>query len=110
VQVDIDTLQKFADTLNERIDQTTLMLDHASATDQRLPLGTFVSAVLTSGRHADAKAAYTEQVRRLHEAMVKAREATEQILANYRTADEQNHANAKVIHKEMAVVQPGTEA
>src|SRR5438105_3629615 len=80
VRVDIDTLQKFADTLNERIDQTSLMLQHAGATDGSLPLGAFAGARATAGRHADAKSAYTEQVRALHDAMVKARTATLRIL------------------------------
>lgn len=94
--VDVLSLEDFHQRLAGRLTEAEAVLRKLNTEMQCRPpaLGSFADATDNARRYATVHASYVEQVERLRRAVVAARTATSTILANYRTTEARNAANA----------------
>ncbi|MGS2615542.1 hypothetical protein ACVCAH_13620 [Micromonospora sp. LZ34] len=94
--VDLMSLEDFHQRLAGRLTQAETVLKKLNTEMQCQPpaLGTFTDATSNARKYSDIHLSYVEQVGRLRRAVEAAQSATATILANYRTAEARNAANA----------------
>lgn len=94
--VDLMSLEDFHQRLAGRLTQAETVLKKLNTEMQCRPpaLGTFTDATSNARKYSDIHLSYVEQVGRLRRAVEAAQSATATILANYRTAEARNAANA----------------
>jgi hypothetical protein len=97
--VDVLTLEQFNKTLDARLTEARSLLTKLN-TDLggKVPaLGLFADGKTTSQHYTDLRRTSVQRVERLIDAIVAVQTATGTIIANYRTTEERNHANASEI-------------
>ena len=94
--VDVLSLEDFHRRLAGRLAEAESVLKKLNTEMQCRPpaLGTFAHATENARRYTESHASYAEQAERLRKAIVAAQEATSTIMANYRTTEARNAANA----------------
>ncbi|MCM0676769.1 hypothetical protein NCC78_19065 [Micromonospora phytophila] len=94
--VDLMSLEDFHKRLADRLTEAEKALRKLDTEMQSRPpaLGSFADATSNARHYSDIHRSYVEQVERLRTAVRAAQRATGTILANYRTAEERNAANA----------------
>jgi ABC-type transporter Mla subunit MlaD len=98
-EVDLLSLEDFYKTLDNRLNEANAVLTALTTTlAGKVPaLGTFQDATGTSSRYHTLYEQHLDRAHRLVRAVTAAKTATATIMANYRTAEARNHANAKDI-------------
>jgi hypothetical protein len=94
-RVDVLSLEDFHATLAARrseVESVRTGLDNLLGV--RAGFGTFEDANLQAAYYDALYVSIFDRVDRLHQAIVAAQTATETIIANYRSTEERNHANA----------------
>jgi hypothetical protein len=98
LDVNLLSLEDFHRSLDARIAQVDHLLRQIDELACRnVPLGRFPDATAQVSRHGEFERGFAERLRALHTATEAAKQATAAILANYRSAEERNAANAKDI-------------
>ncbi|MET7467367.1 hypothetical protein ACFYON_05390 [Micromonospora sp. NPDC005686] len=94
--VDVLSLEDFHQRLERRLDQAESVLRKLNTQMQCRPpaLGTFTDAADNARRYSETHQSYVNHVDRLHRAILAAREATQKIMTNYKTAEARNAAAA----------------
>jgi hypothetical protein len=117
VAVDIASLEDFRRTLDTRLSQADVLLRRIDEVGCRQPaVGTLPTGIALMGDFSAQHAAYRERIARLRESILVAREDTDTIIANYRTAEERTTAGAYDIARRLSGVgtalaaTPGTGA
>ncbi|WP_405427901.1 hypothetical protein [Micromonospora sp. NBC_00617] len=95
-EVDLLSLEDFHLHLASRLSQAESVLRKLNTEMQCSPpaLGSFTDATQNSRRYSEVHQSYVDQAERLRQAVLAAQQATSTILANYRTAEARNAANA----------------
>ncbi|MET8369085.1 hypothetical protein [Micromonospora profundi] len=99
-EVDLLSLEDFHKNLAARLSQAEAVLRKLNTEMQCSPpaLGLFTDATQNARRYSSVHQSYVEQAERLRQALLAAQQATSTILANYRTAEARNAANATDIN------------
>ncbi|MEU8070253.1 hypothetical protein [Micromonospora sp. NPDC048169] len=94
--VDVLSLEDFHQRLERRLDQAESVLRKLNTQMQCRPpaLGTFTDATDNARRYSETHQSYVNHVDRLRRAILAAREATQKIMTNYKTAEARNAAAA----------------
>ncbi|MEU8659779.1 hypothetical protein [Actinoplanes philippinensis] len=96
--VDIRSLEDFHDTLTARLAEVDAALRMATTlADRRPALGTFADAVRVEGTYTTLNSGYRLHLEQLREAILTTRQATGDIIANYRGAEESIQLSADVV-------------
>ncbi|MEO3772868.1 hypothetical protein [Micromonospora sp. B9E7] len=95
-EVDLLSLEDFHQHLASRLSQVESVLRKLNTEMQCSPpaLGTFFDATHQARRYSEVHQSYVDQAERVRQAVLAAQQATSTILANYRTAEARNAANA----------------
>jgi hypothetical protein len=105
VAVDIASLEDFRRTLDTRLSQANALLGRIDqVVDRRPAVGTLPTGLELMTDFAAQSAAYRDRIVRLRESLVVARDNTDTIIENYRTAEERNAANAHDIARQLSGV------
>jgi hypothetical protein len=105
LDVSIMSLEDFHRSLDARIAQVDHLLRRIDELACRsVPLGRFPDATSQVSKHGDFERTFGDRLRRLHTATEAAKAATAAILANYRSAEERNTANARDIAAQLGGV------
>jgi hypothetical protein len=104
--VDILSLEEFNKTLATRLHEVEAMLTKLDVgLGGKAPkLGTFQDANAKQAQHADLHDQYVRRIGRLKSAILAAKRATNDIIANYTTTEARNHASAVDIRNELGGV------
>jgi hypothetical protein len=113
VAVDIASLEDFRAKLDARLSQAATLLAKFDELGCAQPqVGTLTSGVAFVQAFGSRRAEYRARLARLQKALQVTRDNTDTIIANYRTAEERNAANAKVIAAQLSgignALSPGT--
>ncbi|MBM0232499.1 hypothetical protein JNW91_11870 [Micromonospora sp. STR1_7] len=110
-EVDLLSLEDFHKNLVARLSQAESVLRKLNTEMQCSPpaLGSFTDATDNARRYSTVHQSYVQQAERLRRAVVAAQQATSTILANYRTAEARNAANATDITAALTGVQQALE-
>ncbi|KAB1948406.1 hypothetical protein F8271_02725 [Micromonospora sp. ALFpr18c] len=110
-EVDLLSLEDFHKNLSARLSQAESVLRKLNTEMQCTPpaLGSFTDATDNARRYNTVHQSYVEQAERLRQAVLAAQQATNTILANYRTAEARNRANATDITAALTGVQQALE-
>jgi hypothetical protein len=100
--VDIHSLEDFHATLATRLSEVDAVIAKMTRELSAPPaLGTFDDAKLAMASMHEQRRQYTDKVAQLRAAIVAAQTATATIIANYRTTEDRNHANAADIARQL---------
>ncbi|MEV7329454.1 hypothetical protein [Micromonospora sp. NPDC093244] len=110
-EVDLLSLEDFHKNLAARLGQAESVLRKLNTEMQCRPpaLGSFTDATDQARRYSAVHQSYVEQAERLRQAVLATQQATATILANYRTAEARNAANATDITAALTGVQQALE-
>jgi hypothetical protein len=96
--VDVLSLEEFRVKLEARLAEISSVLTKLrSKVDEPPKLGTFIDAKICAGTYQVECHRSVERAERLRDALTAARDATQAIATNYRTAEARNNANATEI-------------
>jgi hypothetical protein len=105
VAVDIASLEDFRRTLDTRLSQADVLVRRIDSMASEQPaVGTLPTGTTLMQQFAAQRDAYRERVVRLRESIQIARDNTDTIIENYRTAEERNAANAHDIARQLSGV------
>lgn len=95
-RVDVLSLEDFHSTFTARLAEIEGVLTKLNTKLQHRPpaLGTFTDATAKASDYLALRETYAARAARLKDAIVTARDATATIIANYRTTEARNRANA----------------
>ena len=100
--VDMLSLEDFKRTLDGRLQDVDAALSKLNRELRTPPaVGTFTEAKAVHDKYLAVHADFVDQATQLRKAIVVAQTATAKILANYRTTEEQNSANARDIASQL---------
>jgi hypothetical protein len=105
-KVDLLSLQDFSKTLEARLSEVDAMLTKLDADlrGKTPKLGAFLDATDKQSQYADLYDQHVQRIGRLKSAILAAQRATNDILANYQTTEERNHASAADIASKLGGV------
>jgi hypothetical protein len=105
VAVDIASLEDFRRMLDTRLSQADVLLRRIDEVGCRQPaVGTLPTGIALMEDFSAQHSAYRERIARLRESIRVAREDTDTIIANYRTAEERNTAGVFDIARRLSGV------
>lgn len=95
-RVDVLSLEDFKKTLATRLSEADALLTklNTDLKGQAPKLGTFRDGTGTTGQYDGLYSDYVDRIGRLKSAITAAQTATDKILANYKTTEARNSANA----------------
>jgi hypothetical protein len=105
-RVDILSLEDFNRTLAARLSEADALLTklNSELRGKRPALGTFFDGNDKATHYADLYTQYVQRIGRLKSAIVAAQTATTEIIKNYSTTEELNHASAADIASKLGGV------
>jgi hypothetical protein len=100
--VDVLSLEDFHATLANRLSEVDSVIAGMNRDlSSPLALGEFLDAKLGSADFTGRRSDYLARMNRLRSAIVAAQTATATIIANYRSTEQRNHANAADIARQL---------